>query len=157
GDQAFLVPLQRADAQIDDTLGRLHVLLVDQPAQTARLEVVERMTHEWSAYAGRERKMFESGEDYIRYFRAGEGLQRLTSMLEVLDALSSEEGSMRSTRARQAALTGKLLLWVSLGCVTLLALAIGYTSRRQLLSLARSHEAALSAMLERERQVRELN
>jgi light-regulated signal transduction histidine kinase (bacteriophytochrome) len=64
---------------------------------------------------------------------------------------------MRTTRAHQAALTGKLLLWLSLGCVTLLALALGYTSRRQLLSLSRSHEAALSSMLERERQIRELN
>ena len=145
------------DAQVGETLHWLQELLVDRPAQTARLEIVERMTHEWSDYAGRERKMFESGEDYIRYFRAGEGLQRLTSMLEVLDALSGEEQRMRGIRARQASLTGKLLLWLSLGCVSLLALAIGYTSRRQLLSLSRSHEAALNAMLEREWQVRELN
>ena len=64
---------------------------------------------------------------------------------------------MRAIRAHEAALTGKLLLWLSLGCVTLLALALGYTSRRQLLLLSRSHESALSSMLERERQIRELN
>lgn len=157
GDQTFLIPLQRADAQLGPTLAALRELLADRPAQSARLEIVDRMLHEWSTYAGRERKMFESGEDYIRYFRAGEGMQRLTSMLEVLDSLSGEEQRMRGVRAHQAALTGKLLLWVSLGCVTLLALAIGYTSRRQLLSLSRSHEAALSSMLERERQIRELN
>lgn len=157
GDPEFLLSLQRADAQLARTMDQLRELLTDRSAQHARLQIVERMVHQWSDYAGRERRMFEAGEDYIRYFRAGEGLRRLTSMLEVLDSLSGEEQRMRMMRAQQAAITGKLLFWLSLGCVTLLALALGYTSRRQLLSLSRSHEAALSAMLERERQIRELN
>jgi len=157
GDRAFFEPVQRADAELGRTLEHLQELLDDRPVQRARLEVVERMAQEWSGYAHRERRMFESGEDYIHYFRAGEGLQRLAGMLDVLDALSAEEQRMRAIRAHEAALTGKLLLWLSLGCVTLLALALGYTSRRQLLLLSRSHESALSSMLERERQIRELN
>src|SRR5262249_20735253 len=144
-------------AELGRTLEHLQELLDDRLVQRGRLEVVERMAQEWSGYAHRERRMFESGEDYIHYFRAGEGLQRLAGMLDVLDALSAEEQRMRAIRAHEAALTGKLLLWLSLGCVTLLALALGYTSRRQLLLLSPSHEAALSSMLERERQIRELN
>ncbi len=41
--------------------------------------------------------------------------------------------------------------------MTSLALVLGYASRRQLLALARSHDAAVAAMLEREQRIRELN
>ncbi len=115
------------------------------------------MAREWGRYAARERELFESGEDYISDFRTGEGVQRLSSMLEVLDALGESEQVRRRERAEHASLTGRLLFWLSLGCVTSLALVLGYASRRQLLALARSHDAAVAAMQEREQRIRELN
>ncbi len=157
GDRSFLAPLERADAQLGPTLHQLRTLLEDEGDHAARLDIVAGMSRDWSDYASRERGMFESGEDYIRYFRAGAGRQRLSSMLEVLGALSESEQGRRAERARTAAWTGRLLLWTSLGCLALLALALGDTSRRQLLGLARKHEAALSTMGERERQIRDLN
>jgi signal transduction histidine kinase len=157
GDRTFLRPLERADARLVDTEQRLRVLLREDPDQRARLEIVERMAREWAQSAAHERVLFESGEDYIRHFKAGEGVQRLSSMLEVLDTLGESEQSRRRERAEQAALTGRLLFWLSLGCVGAMALVLGYTSRRQLLALARSHGEAVAAMAEREQAIRELN
>ncbi|HZJ55209.1 MAG TPA: ATP-binding protein [Myxococcaceae bacterium] len=157
GDRIFLGPLERADAQLVDTVLRLQILLREDREQLARLEIVERMAREWADYASHERALFESGEDYIRHFKAGEGLQRLSSMLEVLDTLGDNEQSRRRERTEHAALTGRLLFWLSLVCVSALALLLGYTSRRQLLALARSHDAAVVAMAEREQAIRELN
>jgi signal transduction histidine kinase len=157
GDRGFLAPLERAEAQLGPRLHQLRTLLEEEGDQASRLDIVAGMSRDWSDYARRERSMFESGEDYIRYFRAGAGLQRLSSMLEVLNALGESEQGRRAERARTAAWTGRLLFWTSLGCLALLALVLGDTSRRQLLALARSHEAALSTMVERERQIRELN
>jgi signal transduction histidine kinase len=157
GDRTFLAPLERADAQLTPTLETLRALLADERDQAARLDIVAGMSREWSDYASRERALFESGEDYIRYFRSGAGLQRMSSMMGVLDALEQNEQFRRAGRARAAALTGRLLFWTSLGCVGLLALVLGAASRRQLLTLARNHEAALSTMVKRERQFRDLN
>jgi len=157
GDRTFLGPLERADGHLVETLSGLRVHLHDDPDQLARLEIVERMARQWAAHAARERALFESGEDYIRYFKAGEGMQRLSSMLDVLDSLGQREQERRRDRAENAALTGRLLFWLSLGCVGTLALIIGYTSRRQLLALAKSHREAVEAMAEREQAIRELN
>jgi signal transduction histidine kinase len=157
GDRAFLAPLERADESLDETVRDLRLHLHENPDQLARLDIVERMSREWSEYAARERALFESGEDYIRYFRAGEGMLRLSSMLEVLDSLGQSEQQRRSERSENAALTGKLLFWLSLGCVCALALVLGYASRRQLLVLARSHGEAVAAMAGREQAIRELN
>jgi signal transduction histidine kinase len=157
GDRAFIAPLERADQSVNETLRGLRRLLRENPDQLARLDIVDRMAREWSEYAAHERALFESGEDYIRYFKAGEGMVRLSSMLEVLDALGQSEQQRRSERAENAALTGKLLFWLSLGCVCALALVLGYASRRQLLVLARSHGEAVAAMAEREQAIRELN
>ncbi len=157
GDRTFLGPLERADARLVDTVQKLQVLLREDPDQLARLEIVERMAREWAEYAAHERVLFESGEDYIRHFKAGEGVQRLSSMLEVLDILGESEQARRRERAEQAALTGRLLFWLSLVCVSAMALVLGYTSRRQLLALARSHGEAVVAMAEREQAIRELN
>ncbi|HVP60174.1 MAG TPA: CHASE3 domain-containing protein [Myxococcaceae bacterium] len=157
GDRSFLGPLERADGKLVDTLRSLRVLLHENPDQLARLDIVESMAHAWSQYAAREHALFESGDDYIRYFKAGEGVQRLSSMLEVLDTLGESEQARRRQRAEHAALTGRLLFWLSLGCVGTLALVLGYTSRRQLLALGRSHDEAVAAMEEREQAIRELN
>ena len=157
GDRTFLGPLERADGKLTETMRTLRVLLGENPDQLARLEIVESMARAWGEYAAHERALFESGEDYIRYFKAGEGVQRLSSMLEVLDTLGESEQARRRERAQHAALTGRLLFWLSLGCVGTLALALGYTSRRQLLALARSHGEAVEAMAEREQAIRELN
>ena len=157
GDRAFLGPLERAEVRLDETLFSLRFHLREDPDQLARLEIVERMADEWAAYASRERALFETGEDYIRYFKAGEGMHRLSSMLDVLDSLGQSEQEHRRERAESAALTGRLLFWLSLGCVGALALVLGYTSRRQLLVLARSHGEAVAAMAEREQAIRELN
>ena len=157
GDRGFLGPLERAEGKLDETLFSLRFHLREHPDQLARLEIVERMSGEWAAYASRERALFETGEDYIRYFKAGEGMQRLSSMLDVLDSLGQSEQERRRERAENAALTGKLLFWLSLGCVCTLALVLGYASRRQLLVLARSHREAVAAMAEREQAIRELN
>lgn len=97
------------------------------------------------------------GQDDIRYFKDGAGSLRLSSMLEVLETLGESEQERRRERAEQAALTGKLLFWLSLLCVGALALLLGYTSRRQLLALARSHGLAVATMAEREQRIRELN
>ncbi len=157
GDPAFLAPLERADARLGDTVRSLRGLLAENPDQLARLEIAESMAREWSQYAARERALFESGEDYIRYFKAGEGVQRLSSMLEVLDTLGQSEEARRQDRAESAALTGRLLFWLSLACVATLALVLGHASRRQLLALAGSHGEAVRAMEEREQRIRELN
>ncbi|MGZ6077589.1 MAG: sensor histidine kinase [Myxococcaceae bacterium] len=157
GDRGFLVPLERADRKLAETLSSLRQLLRENPDQLARLDVVESMAREWGRYAARERELFESGEDYISDFRTGEGVQRLSGMLEVLDALGESEQVRRRERAEHASLTGRLLFWLSLGCVSSLALVLGYASRRQLLALARSHDAAVAAMQEREQRIRELN
>ena len=157
GDPSFLGPLERADRKLLETTGSLRNMLRDDPDQLARLEIVESMALEWSQYAVRERALFESGDDYIHYFKAGEGVQRLSGMLEVLDSLGQSEQARRRERAEHAALTGRLLFWLSLGCVGMLALVLGYASRRQLLALARSHAEAVAAMEEREQAIRELN
>ena len=157
GDRSFLGPLERADGKLAGTIRRLRQLLAEHPDQLARLEIVVAMAREWAEYAAHERSLFESGEDYIRYFKAGEGVQRLSSMLEVLDTLGESEQVRRRERALNAALTGRLLFWLSLGCVGALALVLGYASRRQLLALARSHGEAVTAMAEREQAIRELN
>ena len=157
GDRAFLGPLERAEVRLDATLFSLRFHLREDPDQLARLEIVDRMADEWAAYASRERALFETGEDYIRYFKAGEGMHRLSSMLDVLDSVGQSEQERRRERAESAALTGRLLFWLSLGCVGALALVLGYTSRRQLLVLARSHGEAVAAMAEREQAIRELN
>jgi signal transduction histidine kinase len=157
GDPSFLAPLQRADRRLLDTTRSLWALLHEDPDQRARLEIVESMAREWSHYAAREQALFESGDDYIHYFKAGEGVQRLSSMLEVLDTLGESEQARRRERAAHAALTGRLLFWLSLGCVGMLAVVLGYASRRQLLALARSHAEAVAAMEEREQAIRELN
>lgn len=157
GDRSFLAPLERADGKLTDTLRLLRLLLRENPDQLARLDIVESMARDWASYAVRERALFETGEDYIRYFKAGEGVQRLSSMLEVLDTLGESEQARGRERAEQAALTGRLLFWLSLGCVGTLALVLGYASRRQLLALARSHGEAVTAMEEREQAIRELN
>jgi len=157
GDRTFLGPLERADRRLDDTVGRLRNLLAENSDQLARLQIVETMALEWTQHAAHERTLFESGEDYIRYFKAGEGMHRVSSMLEVLDTLGQSEQARRRERAEHAALTGRLLFWLSLGCVGTLALVLGYTSRRQLLALARTHGQAVAAMAEREQAIRELN
>jgi len=157
GDRAFLGPLERADGQLAETLSSLRDYLRRDTDQLARLEIVERMAREWATHAARERVLFESGEDYIRYFKSGEGMHRLSSMLGVLDSLGHSEQERRRERAEDAALTGRLLFWLSLVCVGTLALVLGYTSRRQLLALARSHGEAVEAMAEREQAIRELN
>ena len=157
GDRAFLGALERADGQLVETLLSLREYLRHDTDQLARLEIVERMAREWATHAARERALFESGEDYIRYFRTGHGMQQLSSMLDVLDSLGHSEQERRRERAEDAALTGRLLFWLSLGCVGTLALVLGYTSRRQLLALARSHGEAVEAMAEREQAIRELN
>jgi signal transduction histidine kinase len=157
GDRSFLLPLERADLRLTETLSRLRQLLAEHPDQLARLDVVESMAREWARYGARERELFESGDDYIHHFKTGEGVQRLSSMLEVLDALGESEQVRRRERAEHASLTGSLLFWLSLGCVTSLALVLGYASRRQLLALAQSHDAAAAEMLEREQRIRELN
>lgn len=157
GTPDFLAPLERADGKLAETLSTLRQLLRENPDQLVRLDVVESMAREWGRYAARERALFESGEDYIRDFRTGGGEQRLSSMLEVLDALGESEQVRRRERAENASLTGRLLFWLSLGCVTSLALVLGYASRRQLLALAHGHDAAVAAMQEREQRIRELN
>jgi len=115
------------------------------------------MAREWATYARHEQALFESGQDYIHHFKTAEGVQRLASMLDVLDTLGASEQARRHERAVHAALTGRLLFWLSLGCVATLALVLGYTSRRQLFALARSHAEAVAAMEEREQRIRELN
>ena len=157
GDRGFLGPVERADRELADMVRVLRGLLRDDPDQRARLEIVDSMAHEWSGYALRERALFESGEDYIRHFKAGEGVHRLSTMLEVMNSLGESEQARRRERAERAALTGRLLFRLSLGCVGSLALILGYTSRRQLLALARSHGEAVAAMEEREQRIRELN
>jgi signal transduction histidine kinase len=157
GDRSFLGPLGRADGKVLDTMRSLRSMLREDPDQLARLEIVERMARQWGEYAIREQALFESGDDYIHFFQTGEGVQRLSSMLEVLDTLGESEQARRRERAEQAALTGRLLFWLSLGCVGMLALVLGYASRRQLLVLARSHAEAVTAMEEREQAIRELN
>ena len=157
GDRSFLLPLERAETRLAGKLAGLRQLLAENPDQLARLDVVESMAREWVRYAARERELFESGENYIDHFKTGEGVQRLSSMLDVLDALGASEQVRRRERAEDASLTGRLLFWLSLGCVTSLALVLGYTSRRQLLVLAQSHDAAVTAMQEREQRIRELN
>ncbi len=157
GDGSFLGPLERADGKVTETIQSLRLLLRNHPDQLARLEIVETMARDWSRYAVWERALFESGDDYIHYFKAGEGVQRLSSMLAVLDTLGESEQARRRERAEHAALTGRLLFWLSLGCVGMLALLLGYTSRRQLLALARSHAEAVTAMDEREQAIRALN
>ena len=157
GDRAFLVPLERADRLLIETEGKLRRLISEDPDQLARLEIVASMAQQWSSYAVHERALFESGQDYIHHFRTGEGVQRLASMLEVLDTLGESEQVRRRERAEHAALTGRLLFWLSLVCVGTLALVLGHASRRQLLALARSHGEAVVAMEEREQRIRELN
>jgi len=157
GDRSFLGPLERADRKLDDTVGHLRTLLAENSDQLARLQIVETMAREWTQHAAHERTLFEAGEDYIRYFKAGEGVHRVSNMLEVLDTLGQSEQARRRERAEHAALTGRLLFWLSLGCVGTLAMLLGYASRRQLLALARTHSAAVAAMAEREQAIRELN
>jgi signal transduction histidine kinase len=157
GDRAFLVPLERADRRLVETEQRLRGLLAGDPDQLARLEIVASMAQQWSSYAVQERALFESGQDYIHHFKTGEGAQRLSSMLDVLDTLGESEQARRRERAQHAALTGRLLFWLSLVCVGSLALVLGHASRRQLLALARSHAEAVAAMEEREQRIRELN
>ena len=157
GDPSFLVTLERAERKLRDMLGQVRELLKESPEQRVRLDLIERLARDWAEYASSERELFESGQDYISHFKAGEGMQRLSRTLEVLDSLSESEQALRRQRAEQAVLTGRLLFWLSLGCVTLLALALGYTSRRQLWTLARSHGEAVAAMQEREQRIRELN
>jgi signal transduction histidine kinase len=157
GDRAFLVPLERADRRLVETEQRLRGLLSGDPDQLARLEIVASMAQQWSSYAVQERALFESGQDYIHHFKTGEGVQRLSSMLDVLHTLGEREQARRRERAQHAALTGRLLFWLSLVCVGTLALVLGHASRRQLLVLARSHAEAVAAMEEREQRIRELN
>jgi CHASE3 domain-containing protein len=101
GDRTFLGPLERADARLVDTEQRLRVLLRADPDQRARLEIVERMAREWAQYAEHERVLFESGEDYIRHFKAGEGVQRLSSMLEVRERAVTPARARRARRAHR--------------------------------------------------------
>src|SRR4029453_16244866 len=105
---------------------------------------------EWSSYATRQRQLFRSGEDYIRYFKSGEGAALLQAVLDELDGLTLNEQALRHERAEQAGLTGRCLAGRSLVGVTLLVLALGWSSRRQLRTLAASHAQVLAAMGERE-------
>ncbi|HET9157343.1 MAG TPA: ATP-binding protein [Myxococcaceae bacterium] len=149
--------LVRAEGGIVGTIFQLRGLLQGQAEQLSRVDRVAALTRDWSSYATRQRQLFRSGEDYIRYFKSGEGVALLQAVLDELDALTLNEQALRRERAEQAALTGRFLAGFSLVCVTLLVLALGWSSRRQLRTLAASHAQVLAAMGEREQRIRELN
>ena len=147
----------RASGGMVGTLYQLRASLQGQPEQLVRIDRIHVLAQEWSSYATRQRQLFRSGEDYIRFFKSGEGRMLLQAVLDELDALTENEQAVRRKRAEHAALTGRLLAGFSVVCVTLVVLALGWTSRRQLRRLAASHGRVLAAMEEREQRIRELN
>jgi len=149
--------IMRANGGLVGTVYQLRVLLQGQPEELARVDRVDALARDWSSYAIRQRQLFRAGEDYIRFFKSGEGVALLQGMLDEMDRLTENEQALRHKRAEQAALTGRLLAGFSLVCVTLLVLALGWTSRRQLQRLAASHAQVLGGMAEREQRIRELN
>src|ERR1700750_137151 len=106
--------LVRVDGGIVGTLFQLRGLLQGHAEQLSRLDRVAALTRDWSSYATRQRQLFRSGEDYIRYFKSGEGVVLLHAVLDELDALTLNEQMLRRERAEQAALTGRFLAGFSL-------------------------------------------
>jgi signal transduction histidine kinase len=164
GNDTFLQPLVLAEQQLPDTFAGVRALVGQEEAQQERLMRVERLADEWRAFAAQERQNFDEGRDYITAVARGSGNVLMEGMRRELDGLVAVEQARRQSRARTAALVGRVLFGGGVGWVLVLAAVLAYWGRRQLLELSRGHEAALQglekqnqALREAERRMAELN
>jgi signal transduction histidine kinase len=151
GNDTFLHPLVVAEEQLPDTFSGLRVLLGPEQEQQERVSRVERLADDWRTFARQERLNFVEGRDYITAVARGSGNVLMEGMRHELDGLVAVEQERRQSRARTAALVGRVLFTVGVGWVLVVAAVLAYWGRRQLLDLSRGHEAALRG-LERQNQ-----
>lgn len=164
GNETFLQPLVLAEEQLPDTFAAARRLVGEEPLQQKRLGRVEDLAKAWGAFAQMERQNFVEGRDYITPVSQGSGNVLMEGMRHELDALVGDEQQRRQSRARTAAWMGRALFAGGVGWVLVLAAVLAYWGRRQLLELAREHDAAVAglerqneALRAAEREMAELN
>jgi signal transduction histidine kinase len=162
GNEAFLQPLVLAEEQLPAAFKRVRALVGEESQE--RVTRVEGLATAWGAFAREERENFLEGKDYITPVARGSGNLLMEGMRQELDALVGEEQHRREARAHTAALVGRALFTGGVGWVLVLAAVLAYSGRRQLLELARDHDAAVAglerqneALRAAEREMAELN
>jgi signal transduction histidine kinase len=146
GNNAFLEPLVRADAELPTTFAQVRRLVGDDAQQLERLAHAEALAQQWQGFAEEERRNFLEGKDYITAVARGSGNLLMEGMRQEMDALVDVEWQHRASRLHTAVWVGRVLFLGGVGWVLALAAVLAYSGRRQLLQLAHSHQAALGAL-----------
>lgn len=102
GDDRYLKPYTEGKENIDSQMQRLHALVNDNPAQSARMDVLEKLLKERIADADRKvGARRELGLDQaLALFKTAEGMSTMDKIRGVVDELKNEEvGLLRQREA----------------------------------------------------------
>lgn len=155
--ERFLGPYRSAPASVTRELETLRRLVADNPEQARRARALEELAARKLASMEATIEMGLRGEfdEASAIVRRGEGQELMDSIRAVTQAMAIHEFSLLQERqAREAASTGRTILFVLIG--SLLAVLIVAGSRQSLVRELRARQRAERALALNEQSVREL-
>ncbi|HYP74843.1 MAG TPA: response regulator [Polyangiaceae bacterium] len=140
GDRAFLAPYERA--QPLPMFAAVHALVADNPAQQVRIDTARARYEAWFKLT----EPIAQARDTTPY-RASEALlerkRRMDSVRETLHSVLLVEQGLRVERAAAYADSNRLLTFLGIPLMLVLAISLAFLSRRQLSAVSTTYRGLL--------------
>lgn len=143
GDPAFREPYLAAAATFPDAYEELRGSLVDRPSEAARVDTLLSLHKEWHDFARHTMRLKDAGGDYLGAVASGFGKRKMDAMHTELQVLIDEEHSVRAHRLQSAEAATRRVIAISSMLALVVAVAVAFDARRQLVAVARTYRRAL--------------
>jgi PAS domain S-box-containing protein len=144
GRRDYLEPYERAAPQVIPALDELGQLVSDNPPQLVRVNEIRTLHEEWMGYAREVVALKGEGGDYQSRVGRGVGKVRMDAMRARFDAIVETEERLRDERSQGTRRATRLAVGTGGAAALLLGLILAFNVRRQLVTVSRSYEGALT-------------
>jgi methyl-accepting chemotaxis protein len=143
GDRDFLTIFESSRASIPKALDELRGLTLDNTHQAPRIDSMRDMTDHWASLSiARETAL--PLERTVQASTLAPAREQLRGALHILDTMLAEEADLRTARAKTSQDTGRNVLAATALSAVVLALALAWLTRRQLVGVSASYGDLIS-------------
>jgi CheY-like chemotaxis protein/CHASE3 domain sensor protein len=148
GNDEFLEPYQRSKGNIAQELVELRRMVADQPEQLRRIDAIEELATQWSAYSRSVIAGRNAGGDASGPVRSGIGKRLMDEMRVEITGFLDDEEQIKAQRYNDARNMVYLLVSSFLLFSIAVAVLLAWWGRRDLLYLANIYDGVLGQQAE---------
>ncbi len=154
GDPELLANFDSSRTSVPKALDELRTMTIDNQHQAVRIDALRDLTDRWGSVSA-QRKSALPLDRATQAATLAPARELLRSALQTLDTMLAEESDLRAARAKTSQETGRNVLAVTALSAVLLALALAWVTRRQLVGVSASYGDLISKNEQQTRTLRD--